>query len=51
MVMKPPKYKLNCPSVYIDYTELSYVDNAKYLGVIISHDLNEDVDTDMKRQL
>ena len=36
MVMKPRKYKLSCPSVYIDTTEISYVDTAKYLGVIIS---------------
>ena len=49
MVMKPRKYKLSCPSVYIDTTEISYVDTAKYLGVIISHDLSDD--TDMKRQL
>ena len=48
MVMKPRKYKLSCPSVYIDTTEISYVDTAKYLGVIISHDLSDD--TDMKRQ-
>ena len=47
--MKPRKYKLSCPSVYIDTTEISYVDTAKYLGVIISHDLSDD--TDMKRQL
>ena len=49
MVMKPRKYKLSCPSVYIDTTEISHVDTAKYLGVIISHDLSDD--TDMKRQL
>ena len=50
MVMEPRKYKLNCPSVYIDTTEIiSYVDTAKYLGVIISHDLSDD--TEMKRQL
>ena len=49
MVMKPRKYKLSCPYVYIDTTAISYVDTAKYLGVIISHDLSDD--TDMKRQL
>ena len=49
MVMKPRKYKLSCPSVYIDTTEISYIDTAKYIGVIISHDLSDD--TDMKRQL
>ena len=48
LTFNPNKSMLNCPSVYIDNTELSYVYTAKYLGVFISHDLRDD--TDMKRQ-
>ena len=49
MVIKPHKYKLNCPSLYIDNSELLFVDTVKYLGIFITSDLNDNID--MKRQL
>ena len=45
MVLKPRKYKLECPFLYIDNFNY-HVYTDKYLRVIISHDLN---DIDMKQ--
>ena len=49
MVVKPPKYKLRCPTLYIGCDELLYVDTVKYLGVYLTNEMNDNCD--MKRQL
>jgi len=49
MVIKPPKYHLTCPTIYINSTKLAYVSSVKYLGVFLTSDLKDGMD--IKRQL
>ena len=49
VVFKPDGYKLNCPDIFLNDTKLNYVDNAKYLGVILNHRCKDD--NDIQRHL
>ena len=49
VVFKPDGYKLNCPDIFLNYTKLNYVDNSKYLGVILNHMCKDD--NDIQRHL
>ena len=49
MVFRPPRYKLNIPSIYMNDAPLIYTESIKYLGVFLSDKLSDDLD--MQRQL
>ena len=44
IVFKPDNFKLTCPPMYLDGATLDYVDNVKYLGVILNHKCCDDND-------
>ncbi len=49
MVFKPARYKLKCPDMNLNGVKLSYVENAKYLGVILNDKCNDN--DDLQRHL
>ena len=49
VVFKHDGFKLNCPDIFLDGATLNYVDNAKYLGVIMNDKCQDD--DDMQRHL
>ena len=44
LVVKPSRFQLKCPDVYINHNKLDYVVQVKYLGVIICDDMKDDED-------
>ena len=44
LVVKPSRFQLKCPDVYINHNKLDYVVKVKYLGVIICDDMKDDED-------
>ena len=48
VVFKPDKFKLSSPEIVLDGSSLNYVDDIKYLGVVLN---NLCRDSDMKRHL
>ena len=44
MVFKPGGFHLKCPDIYINLNKLAYVNQGKYLGVIVWNDLKDDED-------
>ena len=44
LVVKPTRFQLKCPDVYIDHNKLDYVVKVKYLGVVICDDMKDDED-------
>ena len=49
MIIKPNRYKLKIPDVYINDVKLDYVQQIKYLGVILTNTFKDDMD--IARQL
>ncbi len=49
IVVPPNRYKLYVPSVTLNNVIIEYVDNVKYLGVVISSQFKDDID--ITRQL
>ena len=49
VVFQPRSYRLTIPSVRLYGEDMQYVDNIKYLGVILSNNLKDDLD--ISRQL
>ena len=47
VVYKPDKFKLSSPEIVLDGSSLNYVDDIKYLGVILNNLCRDD--SDMKR--
>ena len=44
LVVKPSRFQLKCPDVYINNNTLDYVGKVKYVGVIICDDMKDDED-------
>ena len=44
IVFKPDRYKLKSPDIVLDGAKLEYVENAKYLGVILNEKCQDDND-------
>ena len=44
MVIKPRGFHLKCPDIYMNNNKLVFVENTKYLGVVICNDLKDDED-------
>ena len=44
LVVKPTRFQLKCPDVYINHNKLDYVVKVKYLGVVICDDMKDDED-------
>ena len=44
LVVKPSRFQLACPDVYINNNKLDDVGKVKYLGVIICDDMKDDED-------
>ena len=44
LVVKPTRFQLKCPDVYINHNKLDYVVKVKYLGVVIYDDMKDDED-------
>ena len=42
LVVKPSRFQLKCPDVYINHNKLDYVVKVKYLGVIICDNMKDD---------
>ena len=49
VVFKPDKFKLSSPEIVLDGSSLNYVDDIKYLGVVLNNLCRDD--SDMKRHL
>ena len=49
MVVKPRGRNVSTPLMFLNSDALEYVDNVKYLGVLLSHDMKDDAD--MSRHL
>ena len=49
VVFKPDKFKLSSPEIVLDGSSLNYVDDIKYLGVVLNSLCRDD--SDMKRHL
>ena len=49
VVFKPDKFKLSSPDIVLDSLSLKYVDDIKYLGVVLNNLCRDD--SDMKRHL
>ena len=49
MVLKPNRFKLYCPAVYLNGNIIDYVEKTKYLGYMFTNDKQDDVE--MLRQL
>ena len=44
MVLRPKKYKLFCPIVYLHLDRLNRIPETKYLGYLLSEDQSDDED-------
>ncbi len=49
VVFKPDKFKLICPDICLDGATVDYIENAKYLGVILNNKCRDD--NDIQRHL
>ena len=48
MVVKPNRFKLYCPVVYLNGNIIDYVEKTKYLGYMFTNDKQDDVEIDVK---